>query len=408
MHRSGTSAITRGLEVLGVKLGNNLVPAAIDNPKGFWEDKEFLGINEELLAYLGAGSDRLGLIDWKLPETAAVASLKVRAEKIVGEKCSQNAVWAFKDPRTARLLPFWQPVFESVDCELCYVIVTRNPLSIVKSLYERNGFESEKTFYLWLEHIIPAISRSAGATRVVIDYDKLLENPEAQLLRLSRALGLSAPEPLALADYQTDFLENKLRHTLFTMDDLKYYPSVPSQVITAYEWLVSLSNEEAPFSLYCAKVEGAFESLAQELNDFSNEYWKSSLADQISAIKIREQIIGERDETIQAQTRLIDERDETIQAQTRLIDERDETIQVKTRLIDDGVAGMSEMEKMIQDRDETIQAQTTLIDSGVAGMNSMEKIILDRDRAISAYELELGKLNTNIFIRALRIMKLIN
>ena len=59
MHRSGTSAITRGLEVLGVNLGDNLYPAAIDNPKGFWEDNDFLGINEELLAHLDYSVDRL-------------------------------------------------------------------------------------------------------------------------------------------------------------------------------------------------------------------------------------------------------------------------------------------------------------------------------------------------------------
>ena len=36
-HRSGTSAITRGLQVLGVELGDQLIPSAVvNNEKGYW------------------------------------------------------------------------------------------------------------------------------------------------------------------------------------------------------------------------------------------------------------------------------------------------------------------------------------------------------------------------------------
>ena len=41
MHRSGTSAVTRGLQVVGASLGGNLYPAMAGvNEKGFWEDIE--------------------------------------------------------------------------------------------------------------------------------------------------------------------------------------------------------------------------------------------------------------------------------------------------------------------------------------------------------------------------------
>ncbi|MEZ7943527.1 MAG: hypothetical protein QMC20_06265, partial [Halioglobus sp.] len=53
MHRSGTSAITRALKVLGVDLGGRLLLAADgddgDNETGFWEDIDFNGLNIELL-----------------------------------------------------------------------------------------------------------------------------------------------------------------------------------------------------------------------------------------------------------------------------------------------------------------------------------------------------------------------
>ena len=301
MHRSGTSAITRGLEVLGVKLGDNLYPAAIDNPKGFWEDTDFLGINEELLAHLDYSVDRLGLIDWQMPSTDTVESLELKAEKLVSERCKKNALWGFKDPRTARLLPFWQAVFERVGCDVRYVIATRNPISIVESLYKRSGFEGGTTFYLWLEHLIPAISGTMNAKRVVVDYDQLLENPKLQLLRVAKALGVTAPEPLALFAFESEFLDVGLRHTYFTMQDLERYPSVPLQVVTAYDWLVKLANDSV--LLDSAETKSVFEALSQELIFLSPTlnfigYQEQKIVTFTQTIAEREQLIA----ALQAQT----------------------------------------------------------------------------------------------------------
>jgi hypothetical protein len=391
MHRSGTSATTRGLKVLGVALGEDLVPAAIDNPKGFWEDREFVGINEELLQLLGAGSDRLGLLDWSLPENPAIFQLRSRAEEIVRARCDKCAIWGFKDPRTARLLQFWQPIFAKVGCDVHYVIVNRNPLSIVESLHERNNIDSSKAFYLWLEHLINAISKTTGAKRVVVAYDKLLHDAGEQLLRIARAIDLPAPDPLALAVFKNEFLDSGLRHTVFTAHDLHEYPTVPSQVIKAYDWLEKLANDDLLLDIF--DIQRDFETLFQELI-VSTAYWKSTLLDHLSAIKIREQLLRDRDEAIRAQAGLIDDRDETIRAQAALVD--------------DGVAGMDAMEKMIHERDETIRAQAALIDDGMAGMRAMEKLIRERDAAIRTKELEAEKLYGNAFVRALRMMRLID
>jgi Uncharacterized protein conserved in bacteria len=53
MHRSGTSATTRVVNLLGANLGNNLVQPGPDNPDGFWEHAEAVRINDALLEGLG-------------------------------------------------------------------------------------------------------------------------------------------------------------------------------------------------------------------------------------------------------------------------------------------------------------------------------------------------------------------
>ncbi len=60
MHRSGTSTLARGLRVLGVALGKNLLPAHPCNPKGFFEDAGLYAFNKALLAQLG--------LTWRSPE----------------------------------------------------------------------------------------------------------------------------------------------------------------------------------------------------------------------------------------------------------------------------------------------------------------------------------------------------
>ena len=98
--------------------------------------------------------------------------------------------FGFKNPRMARLLPFWQAVFNELDIRPSYVIAIRNPKSVAQSLQKRDGFDFEKSYYLWLEHVLPAILETGGATRVVVDFDLLMADPSSQLKRMAKALGL--------------------------------------------------------------------------------------------------------------------------------------------------------------------------------------------------------------------------
>lgn len=264
MHRSGTSAITRGLEVIGVHLGDNLHPSGHDNPKGFWEDKDCLALNERLLASAGSAYDRLGLVDWDISfNDPTVMQYASEAEAVIRNKLDGGAYWGFKDPRTARLLPFWIHVLDRIGCEVGFIIALRNPLSVMHSLQKRNAFEPEKSFYLWLEHIVPAVIGTKGRKRIVVDYDAVLAAPKVQLTRIAGALQLPPPDIEALQIYESEFLEGDLRHTKYSAEDLSGDPSVPVQVRIAYELLQRVSLEE--LSLDAPEVEDIFLEFESEL-----------------------------------------------------------------------------------------------------------------------------------------------
>jgi len=127
MHRSGTSAITRGLSALGVPLGNNLMPPVLNNNnKGFFEDLEINELNTELLTALNRAWDDLSRVPPESLQSEAVEPLKLRAIELMRTKIGDQT-FGFKNPRMARLLPFWQAVFKELDIRPFYVIAIRNP-----------------------------------------------------------------------------------------------------------------------------------------------------------------------------------------------------------------------------------------------------------------------------------------
>ncbi|MCQ2995862.1 glycoside hydrolase family 99-like domain-containing protein [Pseudomonas syringae] len=248
MHRSGTSAVTRSLELLGVGLGEKLHPANFDNPTGFWEDEDCLSINEQLLAVLASAYDQLDIAWENILDLPAVAGLRAQAGQIIKTKLEQaGGIWGFKDPRTCRLVEFWQAVFADVGCNAKYVIALRNPTSVAASLHHRNGIPFEKSYLLWLQHVLPSVMKTVGLPRVFIDYDELLASPYEQLARISTRLDLPMPprEDGSVAAFEKEFLNQDLRHSSFTYDDLNQDPRCAPLVKRAYKTFMDCALERA-------------------------------------------------------------------------------------------------------------------------------------------------------------------
>ncbi|MFM9847218.1 MAG: glycosyltransferase [Hyphomicrobiaceae bacterium] len=239
MHRSGTSALTRGLRALGIELGDNLKPpVAGDNDKGFFEDAGLSSINDDLLHLWKGGWDSLHA-GGSEAQDPALRALSLKACEIVRRQFGSVPYFAFKDPRTARNLPFWKQVFQHVGATPYYVIVFRNPLSTARSLAARDGFPHKKSYFLWLLHMLDAVCGTENEHRIFIEYDDLLGEPDAQLARIASFIddarvNVSYPEARA---YGEDFLEKRLRHHSATEEDLALDPASTGLLREAYRLL---------------------------------------------------------------------------------------------------------------------------------------------------------------------------
>jgi len=220
-HRSGTSAITRALQVLGVPLGERLMPPVEGvNDKGFWEDLDFYGLNIQMLQALGRDWYHLAPLGDDMVASLCAQGFSSQAQALLHDKMGELPLFGFKDPRVTLLLPFWQRVFASCDVEVSYVLALRNPLSVAKSLTRREGFDVRKGALLWLTHVLSMMRGTAGLNRrVLVDYDQLIAAPQHEVRRIASQLDLTI-DPTGLLEYETAFLDASLQHTRYSAKDL--------------------------------------------------------------------------------------------------------------------------------------------------------------------------------------------
>ncbi len=246
MHRSGTSAIARGLEALGVYLGNDFLDAQPENPTGYWEDKGIVALDERLLAALGLSWDDMSPIDRRAFERRRVRALRREAIRYLNRTFTSAPLWGFKDPRTIRVLPFWQRVLRDCEVEDSYVVAIRNPRSVAASLFARQAMDADAAYRLWLVHMVPFFSDVIGKPFVVVDYDLLMRDSRAQLERIGRRLGFpfqaGSPE---VERFASDFLDSNLRHSVFARDEFDDGNEVARLTRDAYLRLYGLAADRA-------------------------------------------------------------------------------------------------------------------------------------------------------------------
>lgn len=242
MHRSGTSAMARGLKALNVELGDNLLPpVANNNERGFWEDRDIYRLNERLLAKAGNGWDRLAAIDSGVLIRDEFAAERREAAQLLDQKLAASPVFGFKDPRTSVLLPFWKCVFEDLELDESYLIAVRNPFEVAESLSKRDRFDADFGITLWLKYSWAAIIHSTGKRRLAVGYPRLIDDPALQLARLSAAFNLPLPARASpeYLEYAAEFLSPDLRHNRVSDKEVFRSQSIPGVVSEFYQILLN-------------------------------------------------------------------------------------------------------------------------------------------------------------------------
>ncbi|MDH0287768.1 hypothetical protein N7414_01485 [Pseudomonas sp. GD04087] len=283
MHRSGTSVLSAALECLGVHFGHRLLGPRDDNPKGFWEDEDFVELNERLFVMGGSLSSALGFDLEKVRGSPDYPAMYRRMKTLLRARLDEAPLFGLKDPRMPRLIALWGEALGEMGVEVAFVLPLRNPLSVAASLGKRDAFPTSKSLLLWYEHMVQGLHYAAPREMVVVDYDAFMDEPREALLRLSERLRLDFDDR-RFEGFVRGILSEDLRHSRFSDADLLQHEDGFPALIRLYGMLKCLSQDKYSTSSEIALAEirqanGAFADiwpLLRRCGELDVELWRGA------------------------------------------------------------------------------------------------------------------------------------
>jgi hypothetical protein len=212
MHRSGTSATARVLNLLGVEVGDKLVAPAADNSLGFWEHADAVDLNERLLLGLGRSWDDIRPMpeDWLQSEIARQSVQSAR--ELIRANFLNTPLWLIKDPRLCRVVPIWLQALEAEHIEPLCLFVARQPFEVALSLGKRDGTPGKFACFLWLRYMLEAEHSTRGYSRVMMTYDNLLLDWRGCMQKVLASFGITWEGDEAAAAAVGGYLSRAERH----------------------------------------------------------------------------------------------------------------------------------------------------------------------------------------------------
>jgi GT2 family glycosyltransferase len=254
MHRSGTSALARTLNLLGVDLGSGLSIPAEDNRLGFWEHAKVVAIHETLLRDLDSSWHDTHALPENWTATAAARKARLAIAELVENDFADSPLWAVKDPRLCRLVPLWKEVLDGLDIAASAVFAMREPGEVARSLEARDSLAPGSTRLRWFEHFAEAEHATRGLPRTLVLYEDLLTNWRRTLKKAGADLGLAWPVGLEVAGRGIDsFLSKDERHHV-RADDHSIQPEILRR-------LYELSRD-------CAHGKSGWDAVSRLVDDF--------------------------------------------------------------------------------------------------------------------------------------------
>jgi hypothetical protein len=190
-YRSGTSAVAGILHNLGVHMGNNFQEPNEQNPKGYFEDPEFVAVNLEIykasiVKYADEFSKNSELFEAKkkfnyLCESRAIAMASE-------DSCGRPTKWGFKDPKFCLTAKHVELPSET---KIIWIHrnVTHTALSIIKAIGDLSGSDAHlDKWEKFVDHYRNETEKylnNMSLDSMDINFDTLMKYPRAGVNRIA-------------------------------------------------------------------------------------------------------------------------------------------------------------------------------------------------------------------------------
>lgn len=235
MHRSGTSAMTRTLSLLGAALPKGLMLSHEDNPTGFWEPQSVADLNDEILQALDSEWDDVFSFRPRNYLSNFDRFYVGRAVELLHQEFNGSQVVVLKDPRISVLTSFWDRALREAGYDPHYVVMVRNPLEVAESLRARDAFPQEKSLLLWSSYMLALDRDTREQKRTFVAFEQLMTGWRTVRDRLQSDAELPFFRDTPAAAIEIDrFIDGRLRHHEVSAEDLAARMDVPEAVKALY------------------------------------------------------------------------------------------------------------------------------------------------------------------------------
>ncbi|WP_457743513.1 sulfotransferase family protein [Sulfurimonas sp.] len=267
MHRSGTSALTGTLGLLGVYLGSELMEANFANEKGYFENNHLYRVNETLLSQIGSSWNDTFYNESKVEAINDVDKLKETIQK----EFEFAKIFAIKDPRLIYLFPVYEKVLKEMDIDIKIVLPYRNPIEVANSLNKRNEMPLEKGMLLWAYHFLLAEKYSRAYERAFVEFDELISSTDSVVENISKTLDLKLITKYKKKKKEiSEFLEPSLKHHNISADSLSHKaPSIVRNVLALKERF----NEDS--------LDKEFDTLREDLFSYQKLFYNREIVNSL-------------------------------------------------------------------------------------------------------------------------------
>jgi len=197
VHRGGTSAVGGVIHNLGVPMGGELLmgPGINEwhNPKGYFEDREFLRLNDRLIGK-----------NWKNPKIVKEKEVLDDYKETIGKKLTMP-LWGMKDPRNCFTFPI---ILELIPQGMQVIVVTvARPLPDIAGGLARR-LPEEESWDIAVRYEINRLRQwqAFKGKKLWVNYNSLIDNTKEEVSRIADFIGVP------VTDAALEIIDPTLRH----------------------------------------------------------------------------------------------------------------------------------------------------------------------------------------------------
>ena len=245
--RSGTSALSQVLALCGASLPTELLGAMPENPRGFFEPRAVIHLNQAILHDHGSSGYDMALE----PHDAGVFDIEQNGVWIAKVRdylsgLAAAPVVVIKEAKLTAVSRIWFEGARQAGFDVAAVIAVRHPHEVIGSLASRAERQKyvksspELTCAWWLKYSLLAERDTRDVPRVFIEYSNLLEDWSREVKRISNTLEIDLDiEDAGAVDA---FFTPTLRHHHYRGPATE--PFGTDWVTTVYDTLAAAARDE--------------------------------------------------------------------------------------------------------------------------------------------------------------------